>query len=94
MPYQVHAPVKRQHPHTEEDVQDIPWLESWVIFLVKPQSFHVAREMIIDNMMILIISISYDMILIIDNMIMMIIPISWERNRDREKARHLFFQRW
>lgn len=49
MPYQVHAPVKRQHPHTEENVQDIPWLESWVIFLVKPQSFHVAREMIIIN---------------------------------------------
>jgi len=86
MPYQVHAPVKRQHPHTEENVQDIPWLESWVIFLVKPQSFHVAREMIIDNMMILIISISYDMILIIDNMIMMIIPHQLGKKQGQRKS--------
>lgn len=49
MLYQVHTRVKMQHPYIEKDVQDIPWLGSQAILLVKPQSFHVAREMIIIN---------------------------------------------
>lgn len=49
MLHQVHSAVKIQHPYIEKDVQDIPWLESWATLLVKPQSFHVAREMTIIN---------------------------------------------
>lgn len=43
---QVHAPEITQHPHVQKTCKRAPWLEGKLTIMVKPQTSHVAREII------------------------------------------------